>query len=85
MDQMTLVQLWVDTCPGCEIRIILEGELPPGRLLVCPNCDTNLGFIETNHTKWDWALPDEPERGDLVIEDLDEERDLLTLEPHPLW
>jgi hypothetical protein len=80
MDQMALVQLWVDTCPDCGIRITLEGELPMGRLLVCPSCGTNLGFVETTLSEPDWLFDWESEEyGEFQIEDLDQDRDLRPL------
>jgi hypothetical protein len=37
MNQMVFVQVRADTCPDCGIKISVEGELPAGRLLVCPS------------------------------------------------
>ena len=58
MEDLALIQLWSGTCPDCEIKITLEGELPMGRLLVCPNCSTSLGFAEGLPVVLGW-LPDD--------------------------
>jgi hypothetical protein len=69
---MTFMQLWVDRCPDCEIKITLEGELQLGRLLVCPSCGTNLGFVETAFTELGSAFErGREEYGGLQVERLD--------------
>jgi len=71
MNQMASVQVWFDRCPDCGIKITLQGELPVGRLLICPSCGTALGFVETTRDEPDWAF-DAKDFGELEIEDLED-------------
>ena len=80
MDRLAFIQLWVDTCTECGIKITLEGELPAGRRLVCPSCGTNLGFAEPASAKQVWAFACAPkENKDLEIGDYDRDWDLQPL------
>ena len=60
MEDSDWMQWWAGTCPDCGIRITLEGELPLGRLLVCPICNTGLEFVEATPDWLDWASGIEP-------------------------